>query len=489
MELGKSEKNSRVGILMVNIDRFIEDFLKEIKEENAAIFAGAGLSAPVGFVNWQDLLRPLAEDIHLDVEREHDLVALAQYHVNEHQQNRYDLNRAILDNFSRTVKITENHKILARLPIKTYWTTNYDTLIEDALKEAGKRPDVKHTTNQLPQTLPNRDAVVYKMHGDVHHPFEAVLTKSDYETYHKDRGPFITALAGDLVNKTFLFLGFSFSDPNLDYILSRMRYEQGENQRKHYCILKKESPKESDVEGDFEYRKVKQQLFIHDLLRYNIRTILVDEYTDITNILTRLDEENKQKTIFISGAAHEYGDNWTEKDALEFVHSLSAKLIANNHQIVTGLGLGIGSAVVDGALQEIYWNQKQTLTDQIVIRPFPQTEQAQMLWKQYRDDMLNYAGTAIFMFGNKINKESGEIVLSDGMRDEFEIARDKGINIIPLGFTGYMAKELWNEVKDNFDQYYPDAPELVEQAFLSLGNTNLTQEEHIRFLQTILDNI
>ena len=34
-----------------DIDLFIKDFMKEIRKENAAIFAGAGLSASAGFVN------------------------------------------------------------------------------------------------------------------------------------------------------------------------------------------------------------------------------------------------------------------------------------------------------------------------------------------------------------------------------------------------------------------------------------------------------
>ena len=39
------------------IELFIKDFLKEIREDNAAIFAGAGLSASAGFVNWRELIR------------------------------------------------------------------------------------------------------------------------------------------------------------------------------------------------------------------------------------------------------------------------------------------------------------------------------------------------------------------------------------------------------------------------------------------------
>ena len=54
-------------------------------------------------------------------------------------------------------------------------------------------------------------------------PNDAVLTKEDYELYDLHRRVFTTTLQSDLVSKTFLFLGFGFTDPNIDYILSRIR--------------------------------------------------------------------------------------------------------------------------------------------------------------------------------------------------------------------------------------------------------------------------
>ncbi len=47
------------------VELFIKDFLKEIREDSAAIFAGAGLSASAGFVNWRELLRPIADELRL----------------------------------------------------------------------------------------------------------------------------------------------------------------------------------------------------------------------------------------------------------------------------------------------------------------------------------------------------------------------------------------------------------------------------------------
>ena len=61
------------------------------------------------------------------------------------------------------------------------------------------------------------------MHGDVDHASDAIICKDDYEAYPLKMAAFVSALRGDLIEKTFLFLGFSFTDPNIDYILSRVR--------------------------------------------------------------------------------------------------------------------------------------------------------------------------------------------------------------------------------------------------------------------------
>jgi hypothetical protein len=209
----------------------------------------------------------------------------------------------LIEEFSKAAEITENHKILARLPIYTYWTTNYDKLIEKSLELTGKIADVKYTKKQLAITKPKRDAVVYKMHGDIEHPDEAVLTKDDYESYHVKMDQFITALSGDLVSKTFIFIGFSFTDPNLDYILSRVRVSYEKSQRTHYCFLKKVIQEQDEEKADFSYRARKQDLFCGDLNRFNIKVVLVDSYSEITDILRTIENRHRQKSIFISGAA------------------------------------------------------------------------------------------------------------------------------------------------------------------------------------------
>jgi hypothetical protein len=77
-------------------EQFVETFVNELEEENVAIFAGAGLSVGAGCVDWKKLLRPIARELELDIDQEHDLISIAQYHLNE-KQNRSGLNRALID--------------------------------------------------------------------------------------------------------------------------------------------------------------------------------------------------------------------------------------------------------------------------------------------------------------------------------------------------------------------------------------------------------
>lgn len=458
-------------------ESFIEDIIKELESENVAVFAGAGLSIPAGYVGWSQLLEPIAKDLKLDIKKEKDLVSLAQYHLNEYK-SRAKLNKKLIEEFFQELNLTDNHRILARLPISTYWTTNYDKLIERSLYEVDKKVDVKYTLDHLSRTIPKRNAIVFKMHGDIEHPNNVILTKDDYESYHIKMDQYLSTLKGDLLTKTFIFIGFSFTDPNLDYILSRVR-NSGVSQREHYCFLRKinedDYAKNDEGKADYDYENRKQELFISDLKRFSIRTILVDKYNEITDILAEVERRYKRKNIFISGAAYEY-EPWGRIKSEEFVHDLSKKFIENDYRIVSGFGLGIGSAVISGALKAIYLNSSKHSKDELILRPFPQNIEGREFWTQNRKDMISYAGIAIFLFGNKL--EGKETIFSNGMREEFEIAKANNLLLVPIGATGYISEELWNELKEEYDQ---------DSYYLNLNNKDLEPNELIDSILEFLE--
>lgn len=470
------------------IESFIKEFVKDLAENNVAVFAGAGMSKSAGFVNWADLLRDIATELGLSVDKEHDLISLAQYHVNENR-SKARINKKILEEFAQEAESTENHKVLSSLPVTTFWTTNYDTLIEDSLKAANKVVDIKHQVKQLANTRPKRDVVIYKMHGDVYHPADAILTKEQYESYYKTHEAFVTALSGDLISKTFLFVGFSFTDPNLDYVLSRLNIQFGENSRQHYCFIKKQSQGKDDEEM-FKYNLRKQELMINDLMRYKIKTLLVDEYTDITEILGEIERRFRKKTVFISGSAEEYGA-WSRNEAQSFIHSLSKSIVSSGFRIVNGFGWGVGSAIINGALEAVYERPERYSEDQLIMRPFPQFETGDKklseLWEEYRQRMISLAGIAVFIFGNK-NDGEGNIISANGVKREFEIAISQGLIPIPIAATGYITQEVFDEIFKAPEKYYVGM-EWTIPIIMELASDKLSADEIIQKVITIIQTI
>jgi hypothetical protein len=456
--------------LPIKREILVKRYLEALEANNACIFAGAGLSVQAGFVNWKELLKETCEELDLDISKETDLVAVAQYYVNRQVGNRNRLNQKIMEYFNNNKEPTENHNILARLPIWTYWTTNYDKLLETSLIRAKRNPDIKYTPNHLTNNQPGREAIVYKMHGDCQNPNDAVLTRDDYERYPLKMNDYLSALRGDLINKTFLFLGFSFTDPNIEYILSKVRIAFDKNQRPHYCIMKKVI---SDGTPDRNYDVIKQNLFINDLKNYGVFTLLVDDYSEITNILEEIEQCHKQRNIFISGSAEIYDyELFNKKLAEQFIYDLSAKIIKEKYRIINGFGLGVGSHVINGALSDIYFDNSNSIKDQLVLRPFPQgienTEERDSLWNKYRHDMIGKAGIALFIFGNK--NGNGGIVPAEGVKKEFQIAQEKGLKVIPVGATGFMSQILWEEVNNSYRHFYPNQTPEFKENFNIIGD-------------------
>lgn len=472
---------------MATVEEFIRTYAEALSNHNAAVLIGSGLSIPAGLVNWKDLMRTIAAEIGLDVEKENDLVAVAQYHFNE-RGGRQRINQTLVSEFSGRARITENHRILAQLPIETYWTTNYDRVIEQALQGAGKRADIKITGENLATTLPRRDVVVYKMHGDASDPANAIVTKDDYESYSTTRRGqlFSTALRGDLVSKTFLCLGFSFSDPNLDYILSRIRVLLEGNRREHYCLIRKLQRADFKALKEFRYACIKQELQIKDLRRYGIMAIMLDSFAEFTQTLKQLERAYRSRQVFISGSAHEYGPG-LESESQEFLMLLGKRLANKGFNVITGFGLGVGTHIINGVLDELEREGTRNLGDRLTLRPFPYAikdpRKRKSRWTSYREEMISKAGVAVFVFGNKAGP-SGEVGLADGVLEEFEIASQMGLLIVPVGATGYVARVLHQKVSDEFKTFFPSVGGLKAALAMLDRQTTPTQlvERVLKFI-------
>jgi hypothetical protein len=126
------------------------------------------------------------------------------------------------------------------------------------------------------------------------------------------------------------------------------------------------------------------------------------------------------------------------------------------------------------------------------MRPFPQvatgTASLPEQWTNYRKAILDYAGIAIFIFGNK-RDSSGKIVLSSGMREEFELCVLRGVHPIPIGATGFMAKELWTEMVKDLRKFYPTATSEFTSNFQQLGDTSKSADEICAVVQKLIEQL
>lgn len=438
--------------------RFIASFGDKAINGEAALFVGAGVSRSAGFVDWKALLTDVAIELDLDIGKEHDLLALAQYHVNGHG-SRGELNQQLLDAFVRDAERTEVHEVLARLPIDTVWTTNYDRLLEKAYEESGQTVEVKLSIQNLAQARRGRDVTIYKMHGCVTQPHDAVLTKQDYEIYDQSRRLFTDSLKGDFIEKTLLFLGFSFSDPNVERILAKVREQLGQNQRTHYWITRrppKTCPQGKRTTDEMEYERRKADLQSADLKRYGIQTIWVDEYFDIPKLLLALESYVTRKGVFVAGAAHDPSPlDWDQLNELS--RALGTEIIKSGYNLVSGFGIGIAEQNILGAFRAIYESAQRQPAERVLIRPFPGNAPASRraeIFRRHREDLISQVGALIVVGGNKLG-DSGDVVLSAGVQEEVQIALDLGKPVIPIGKTGHAAEIVWKAACIAPERYLP----------------------------------
>lgn len=132
---------------------------------------------------------------------------------------------------------TPSHRALVKLPITELFTTNYDTLTEDAFLEAGTLLTVSARPEQFVARLsapPSRHLV--KLHGTVDDPATIVLTRSQYAASRRERLEMFDHLRHRLRQHSFLFVGYSLSDPNFTQLHDDARLAMGAAMPTSYLV-------------------------------------------------------------------------------------------------------------------------------------------------------------------------------------------------------------------------------------------------------------
>lgn len=455
----KIEEDKLKQLMEQNIS-YLNQIAEQIKLGYVSVFAGAGLSVASGYVDWKKLLEPICKQMRLDINK--DLTEIAQYYKN--QYGRQGLNDVVFNEFTKVPKNNENVAWLAKLPIKEYWTTNYDDIIEREIEKRGKVVETIINQETFKYHDPKREVVVYKMHGDKKYPDDVVLTKEDYQKYDEKRQLFTKLLSVELVRRTFLFIGFSFNDPNLERILSIAKNSlNSKSLPKHYCFMRKvqiidylnsENVITDDALEKYIQDKNYQELRIEDMTRYGIYTILVDDFNQITLMLQFLYNKYITNNIFISGGINpvnlsDYGDfNKVRQDeesrlnsAEKFLTLLGKKMIDNNFRIYTGFGAGVGNYILSGVLASKKNNPftADVTNSEIHISSLIGIDDERK--NKIRKRLIEQCSSTIILFGY------GEEIEKSGTFLEYKIAQELGNYIVPVKATGFAAQYIFEDLK------------------------------------------
>ena len=196
------------------------------------VFIGAGASIPSGMPSWGKAVEKIKE--HLDDKNcDNDFLKVPQYYYNEHGKNNYvELMHEIFKYGKNLYHRDIHHKIL-KFRTKYIITTNYDHLLEQALSEENQVFDVVSHDKDL--AYGTADRKIIKMHGDFEHD-NFVLKEDDYLRYSYSFRLIETYIKALIAGNVILFLGYSFSDPDLKQIFTWVKEILGSDRPQSYIV-------------------------------------------------------------------------------------------------------------------------------------------------------------------------------------------------------------------------------------------------------------
>jgi hypothetical protein len=182
---------------LTNRDIFLREYSEALADDTAAIFVGAGVSMAAGYPSWRSLLHDIGQELGVDSGDVSDLAALAQWHIRQ-SAGATRIRQVIREEIGVEKPIPATVGIIARLPVRHIWTTNYDRLIERAFSHIGRPLDVISASADIALKPRAGAARLYKMHGSVDRLDDVVISTDDYELFRSKRGAFLPLLHAHL---------------------------------------------------------------------------------------------------------------------------------------------------------------------------------------------------------------------------------------------------------------------------------------------------
>jgi hypothetical protein len=423
----------------------VETYGQAILSGNAAIFVGAGLSRAAGYPDWGSLLSPMQE--RCDVPPLSDLPLVAEYIALDRANGGRDaLETHILTTMtSIEPEPTSSHLDLSRLDVKELWTTNYDRLLETAIPGA-----VVVATEEKIHNIASQRRAIIKMHGsiDAQDKWELppVITRSDYERYELDHPRTWTVLRSSYMSRTILFLGFSFTDPNIEVLLRLARTLGTAASDRHIAVMKPPNGANDTTE---DLRRYKLQAA--DLENSGISICEISSHDEIPDLTAELVLRTRPPQLFISGSSGLRGATLEEDELIldPWCAPIASTLVDEPLWSIASLG---GPAGWFTSRDIARTRRKEGVYDpsKLVIH-FRGKDEPPVVPPER-------VGTAIYsdltreqLVGSLLNECRSLIAIKGGSRTAEEIswAVERRVAVIPIAAAGGAAQDYWSARQHN----------------------------------------
>lgn len=216
----------------------------------AVLFVGAGSSFKVGYPIWGGLLAALeAAARKVDpakVKAMEDANGLLRASAYKKILGPDEYQRILRETFApRTPPHDASHETLVRMPFRHIFTTNYDGVLQSAHQavrgsaadsfdadEWDKLSDLWHRHSVIGATR----AYVH-LHGSIGRPQGIVLCKEEYDQRYYQEQRYTQFLRGFLTSRQFVFVGFSLTDDEFEFILRWAQSTWQPPSPRHFAIL------------------------------------------------------------------------------------------------------------------------------------------------------------------------------------------------------------------------------------------------------------
>ena len=364
----------------------LERLIRRVRRNKVTLFIGSGFSIKAGAPSVSELISKLIEDGDLTYDttpKDLSLRDVASDFVEK--EGRHELLRCLVKHFSFTPTDTTDHVLLASIPhFKTIFTTNYDSLIEDAFS---KGQCVVLTASQACSNSDCAPVNVYKIHGDLttlSNTESIIITNEDYENYFNKES--LKGLWEDLRyafrHSYVVFIGYSLADDKILDIIKSVRNDLSGNVKGMYLISPHihEARKQQLQSYGITYIKLTGEQFLNKLKKSIDDTIVKD-----------FKESNLEDNSVFYEYLHRKGLNPSIQfgDGANTIDKISGYKGAT---ISPQLNIKITAEVADAINQRMY-NASQCIPGTKFILPAYQIDASSLI-----DGELRYNGV---LFGSK----------------------------------------------------------------------------------------